>query len=439
MKTQKKQIFIMLLLLGAFVFLYSCKEDSQEGQPTINSISIRFLPDDPIASHLNDSIVTGGAQSSIVPGNWIVIKGSNLSQTRHVYINNMEVTLNSTFIASDNIILQIPADVPTLATDSNVPNTVVVETAGGSASIDLVMRPPAPQILSISNEFALPGNTITINGSSFYSVTQVLFPGNIPGTNVSVKDAKTLTVTVPEGIPDTGGAIVITALGGKSVTKNGARFREIGGIFAGFENGIEADFQNWGFTYGIKEISFAPPVPFINGNYLEMTNFDGTNWNTIAAPMWWDGNLECVIVADFTSVLQHIPSSTPASKLAFKFELYSTQDWNSGEFSADFHETWDWEQRMLIWPYWDPVPSNRKPIKTSDWITITIPFSDFLGGRVNKLGDISDSNEFHWFLFNYEPANASGVGSIKQGKNRVGIPIEKFDLFFDNFRVVTIN
>lgn len=439
MKTSKIQIFIILLFIGAFVVFLSCKKESQEGQPSISGISIRFLASDTLQSHLNDSIVTGGAQSSILPGSWIVINGSNLSQTKHVYINNKDVKLNSVFITSDNIILQIPSDIPTLATDSTVPNTVVVETPGGTASIALIMRPPRPQILSISNEFALPGNTITINGNGFYSVSQVLFPGNLPGTNVAVKDANTLTVTVPSGIPDSGGAIIISALGGTSETKNGSRFHEIGGIFAGFEGGIDADFQNWGFSYGIKEISSAPPVPFINGNYLEMTNFDGTNWNTIGAPMWWDGNLECVIVANFTSALQHIPSSTPASKLALKFELFSLQDWNSGEFSADFHETWDWEQRMLIWPYWDPVPSNRKPMKTSDWITVTIPFSDFLVGRVNKLGDISDSNEFHWFLFNYEAPNASGVGSIKQGKNRVGIPVAKFDVCFDNFRVVTIN
>jgi hypothetical protein len=441
----KKQIFIISLFIGALVAFLSCKKDS-EGQPSISSVNLRFLASDTIASHAADSIVTGGAESSILPGSWIVIKGSNLTNTKHVYINNVEMVLNSCFITSDNIILQIPADVPTIATDNTVPNSVEVVTPEGKASISLIMRPPTPIILSLDNEFALPGTTLTIYGSNFYGVSQVMFPGNIQGEALSVIDANTLTVTVPSGIPDEGGNIVITAMGGNSITKNGARYHETGGIFAGFEGGIDNDFQNWGFSYGIKEISTSttnPPVPFINGNYMEMTNFDGTTWNTISAPMWWDGNFECVMNVDWTKVLTNIPASTPGSKLALKFELYSKQDWNSGEYSITFHENWDpaytWDVRLLIWPYWDPVPSKRNPIKTTDWITVTIPFTDMREESASKLGDISDSNELHWFYFNYNQADASGIGSVFKGKNRVGIPVEKFDVFFDNLRVVKIN
>lgn len=437
MKTINNQILIILLLIGVFVAFSSCSKDPQGGLPTINSISLRFLPSDITAGHEADSVITGG---SIQPGSWIVINGSNLDMVNLLLVNNMVVPFNPTYVTSNNLIVQIPSDVPTIATDPDVPNTLVVETPEGSASTSLTMQPPRPQILSIDNEFALPGKTITITGNYFYYVSSVVFPGNKSGTHVSVLNPNTLTVTVPDGIPDTGGDIIITTMGGTSITRNGARFHETKGIFAGFEQGMDNDFADWGYSYGIKEISSStvnPPVPLINGGYMEMTNFDGTNWQTIPASMWWDGNFECVIIPDYTSVLADIPASTSKSNLAFKFEFYSKENWNSGGYTIDFNDNWDYETRMIYWPYFDPDLTKRKPLKTSDWVTVTIPLTDFYSTRVSTLDDLIGS-ELHWFYWNWDPAGTegSGIGNMLQGKNYIGVPVAKFDVFFDNLRIV---
>ena len=47
------------------------------------------------------------------------------------------------------------------------------------------------------------GTTITLNGTNFIGISDVIFPGNIPGTNLLVTSVNQLTVTVPAGITTT--------------------------------------------------------------------------------------------------------------------------------------------------------------------------------------------------------------------------------------------
>lgn len=439
---KKKNIHINLLIIllfsGTLFFVPSCKEENK-GVPSITSVSLRF--DDTLQIHAADSLLAandGALTDTLDVKRWIVIKGINLTPTRHIYINDYDVAFNPNLTTDNYIILYIPNTVPTTTPDFTAPENIRVVTPEGEASIRITVRAPVPSIKSISNEFANKGDIITIYGADMVNVQNVLFPGDIPGTGiVASTDGTYVKVKVPGGITQ-GGDLKVVCLAG--IAKSA--FRDGSTIFAGFEKGIDKDFQNWGFSYGIKEIDGSisnPPVPVINGNYMEMTNFDGTHWQTIPAPMWWDGNFECVIVPDFTSVLQHIPASTSASNLAFKFEFYSTQNWNSGGYTIDFNDTWDFATRMLYWPYFDPDLTKRQPLKTTDWVTVTIPLSDFYPGRVNTLADISGSTELHWFYWNWDAPNATtGIGNMQQGKNYTGAAVEKFDVFFDNLRIVKI-
>jgi hypothetical protein len=58
---------------------------------------------------------------------------------------------------------------------------------------------------------------------------------------------------------------------------------------------------------------------------------------------------------------------------------------------------------------------------------------------VNTLEDLIGS-QLHWFFWNWDPAGTEGpgIGNMQQSKNYVGIPVEKFDVFFDNLRIVTM-
>lgn len=107
---------------------------------------------------------------------------------------------SSNLVTSTHIIVPIPANVPTEATNPNVSNKLKVTTPRGEAVYDFVLVTPAPSFNRISNEMALPGTRITFYGSNFYGIQKVIFPGNIEVTNVTVNAAATqLSLVVPAG------------------------------------------------------------------------------------------------------------------------------------------------------------------------------------------------------------------------------------------------
>ena len=55
-------------------------------------------------------------------------------------------------------------------------------------------------ITSVSNENGAGGTTITVDGTNFVGISQVIFPGNLQGTNIQVISVNQLRVTVPSGI-----------------------------------------------------------------------------------------------------------------------------------------------------------------------------------------------------------------------------------------------
>jgi hypothetical protein len=58
-------------------------------------------------------------------------------------------------------------------------------------------------ITSVSNENGAAGTTITVNGTNFVGVSQVIFPGDIQGTNLQPVSVTQLKITVPPGITST--------------------------------------------------------------------------------------------------------------------------------------------------------------------------------------------------------------------------------------------
>ena len=96
-------------------------------------------------------------------------------------------TVNSTFT-------QITAGIPTGTVQKD---SVRVYCTFGEASFPY---PPSAVIASVSNENALAGETITVTGSNFIGITQVLFPGGIAGIDLQVQSFGQLTVVVPPGI-----------------------------------------------------------------------------------------------------------------------------------------------------------------------------------------------------------------------------------------------
>lgn len=125
-------------------------------------------------------------------GEWISIKGTNLSTTYKVDFNGT-LAADSLIYGEDNTItVKIPAQL----TDP-INNPITVTTKYGSATLNFQIKQPAPTISGFDPAAGLPDDLITIKGNYFKGVTGVKFE-TTPATIISNTQTE-IKVKVPPG------------------------------------------------------------------------------------------------------------------------------------------------------------------------------------------------------------------------------------------------
>lgn len=187
----KRSLFISPLALCAMLFLLlgACKKDKvvDTAPPTLSAVT-----------NLTDR---NTALTSIGYGEWIVIKGTNLSTTYKVDFNGT-LAKDSLIYGDDNTItVKIPAQL----TDP-INNPITVTTKYGTATLNFQIKQPPPTITGFDPAAGNPGDDMTINGNYFKGVTGV----TINGANATVVSSTQteIKVKVPTGV--TYGAVVVT-------------------------------------------------------------------------------------------------------------------------------------------------------------------------------------------------------------------------------------
>ena len=187
-------IFSALLLL---VPTFSCKKGKADLYP---------LPTLTEVTDLNNRSVS---LSAVNYGDWVILKGTNLSTTYKVDFNNV-LAADSLFYADDtSVTVKIP---PVLPHPSR--NPITVTTKYGSATLDFTILQPPPIITSFDPMAGPVGQTVTITGNHFGGVTSVTF-GSIPTTILSSTSTQ-IQVSVPAGV--TWSYITVTTLSGSTTS-----------------------------------------------------------------------------------------------------------------------------------------------------------------------------------------------------------------------------
>lgn len=181
----KKRISYLLLALTGLGF-FACKKNSGGGTPVITHV--RSLD-----SSKRDSFFV-----SAVPGNEIVIQGSNLQGAQAVIFNDTSASFNPVYNTNSTIIVVIPATAPTAAINPTVKNTLKVVTDHGSTTFTFTLVNPPPYINSIA--FDNTGTIVYINGGNFQGVNKITFPGNDTALGYTVNKAyNQISAIIPPG------------------------------------------------------------------------------------------------------------------------------------------------------------------------------------------------------------------------------------------------
>mgnify|MGYP000014332719 FL=1 len=194
-----KRFFTGSLLVCMMFVLFSCKKENYVDYST----KMNALP--PSISAVTDLNNRALALSSVVYGDWIIIKGQNLGTTSKVEFSSVAAP-DSLFSADDTTVtVKIPSNLP-----DPVNNPIKVTTKYGTAIYNFKILQPAPVITSFTPGAGGAGTEVTLTGDYFLGVTSV----KLNTTNLAiVSSSKTqIKVTIPSTI--TGGYFFVTTPSG---------------------------------------------------------------------------------------------------------------------------------------------------------------------------------------------------------------------------------
>ena len=186
MKTNKifKGLSLALVALATLATT-SCKDEPDayeiaDGRPTISFIR-------PVSASSCDSIITAASMQST-----ICIVGENLRSVTGLLFNDQQAVLNTSYITDNTLIVTVPNEIPGTVTDK----IYFATNSNDTVTYDFHVVIPGPVVASMSNEWAGPGEEVTIIGDYFLDYAE--FP-----ITVNFGDAYTLPRSAIKSISKT--------------------------------------------------------------------------------------------------------------------------------------------------------------------------------------------------------------------------------------------
>lgn len=401
----KNRNLFIFLLVACSLLQVACKKENSTGAPSITGIRA-LTPDSTITAAL--------------PGQIVVIQGVNLASAMAISFNGFPASFNSGLFSNNNLVVSVPPIGWDSIPDGKI-NTVEVKTPRGTATYKFDINAPAPIVKSVSNENAVAGTTITINGTDFYGITNVIFPGGIQGTDIVSTGTTSFSVTVPAGI-SAGDSLRVTGKygTGASIFIFDNYLSPGPGLLANFDDG--SPYFGWQWWGGIKEDD-PSAYPNSTGNYIRVHPSGTIN----AGDGSWYADNRAVMVAGSAWV----PSSNlsdPIANYALKFEINVKIPWSNGSLmiapNGDFNQ-------LARYAPWEKTSSGS--FVTNGWQTVTIPLTSFLSGSGS---------------YNPKGSPAPNIAGLTGGTNAATMqimlyndssaPLASFDAGVDNVRIVKI-
>lgn len=295
--------------------------------------------------------------------------------------------------------------------------------------------PPPMTIASVSNENGAPGTTITVTGTNFVGIDQVIFPGNIPGTHLMTTSATQLSVMVPSGITTTD-SLRLTGSLGKAVSPqlfDSYITHPSPGYLCTFENQYGSDntgFVGWTGGYANDSTSAAqyPGGTGASGVLLQTSPMSANAGPTS------QGNPGIIQLNDVPWVSN---TSQSISNYSLKFELYVKSAWTTGEIWISVGDWYTWQDVGTFKNYtarfapWDTAAGNK--YQPSGWVTVTIPLTQLITGNQFWRTSWNSSGSPAKTFADYQTTGLAFMIANDQAK---AVPNGSINIAIDNIRIV---
>ena len=371
----------------------------------------------------------------------ICIVGDNLTSVHDLYFNDQPAILNPSYMTAKTLVVAVPKDMPVEQTDK----IYLYNRAGDVVTYDFKVLPPAPKIFGMSNEWALPGETVTIRGNFLFPPLTVEFPGATP-VELTAGNGSEISFAVPEDAQP--GFIKVTTPSGTA--QSVFQYKDSRNMLFDWD-GTYGFAQGYGWRAGVVNGSYqmrrAPgddAFDALDGNYIVFSHEFGSLGDWAEDEMsfdYWPGaegsaNPPLYSLPTFAQFIEKygvaglalkfevlIPSSNPWTGVPMLLMFSDEASVSESNMNNSYFSDNDFPRY-----YWAPWATNGSYDTADKWVTVSFPLTDFnktAGGDV--CGTTFDKNFLHGLAF-----FAWDNGTPNSGTP--GSPV----IAIDNIRVVPI-
>jgi hypothetical protein len=425
----RMKVKLLLICLLETACFYSCENNDPRYEDNDNPITITGV----YLEKSNDTNHPDRLVEFARLGQLVRLEGAGFFGVKKVSVNGISTYLNPTLMSNQSMIFRIPGDAPTTEAADDVRNKIILEKANTRYEYEFEIRASAPVITRVSHTLPQAGEEITIYGSELEAITTVVFPGDIvvtEGITFDEEAGKWCKVTVPAGISDEGGAILVAGVNGGAYSPAYFNFKK--GVVHNFDDVNNAGWSGGAISDNLTTlIPESGNAPKSQGTYRSLN----TPGNTIEADVpkaayYWAKQDKW---SDILSLL--IPDNTPANEVGVQMDIYVEGEWNSGYIRMVVADGWGTDRYCMLYAPWESF-GKRIPVENPGcWFTVTFPFSDSEDWNDGTFADVmtvvqtavSDKyNQWGPWLDNdaYNDIEAEATGVV---------------IYFDNLRIVPLN
>ena len=369
------------LTISAGFLAVSCEDQPDAFVPTEGVPSVDF-----IRYADRDIVITQAFMQEAV-----CLVGNNLRSINQLWFNDQEAVLNTSYITDNTLVVSVPKTKATVRTDK----IYMITAAKDTVTYDFVVLAPAPVVKAMSNEFAKEGEEVTITGQYFISPITIEFQGAVIEEADMQLSETAVTFKIPAGTQP--GVVKVTTASG--TTKAPFQYRDPRGLITNFDGGTDIVPQGWNFKGEYKSENG------VDGNYVELKSanvLDASGaWNEdYKIDFWcgnWNGDPMSVTSGPGTPIC-YVVDFTDFKNMALKFEICipKSNPWSSGAMQLIFTNSKNaandsWQNNTFVHSsasdpagldlcrgLWRPWEATGEFHTDDKWITVTVPFSEFI-------------------------------------------------------------
>lgn len=416
----------------------SCEDEPDKyevagGTPTIDYVR-------PVDAASKDSLLTEASLN-----NTICIVGRNLRSVTKINFNDQAAVLNTSYMTDNTIIVTVPKNIPGKVTDK----IYFITNNKDTLDYDFKTVVPAPTINGMSNEWAAPGEEVTIKGDYFLDYDDSHLTIKV-GDNYTIpyEDLKislnSIRFNMPEDMPKHE-PITITTING--TTKAGFRYMDNRGMLFDFDTPWKEGGDVLG-NNGWHNRTITSDGTSLSGNYMVLgetaMGADG-GWNDGNFSFeYWPGSWQDPETYSSRPRMQDLADFSDWQNMSLKFEMCIPKDnsWSAapmqiyfgsvaqvslgnagvkdiyGNVLAGANNTFLKEQGKLARAIYMPWQNTEDKLYNTEgkWVTVTIPLANFIydfdGNKGLSYSGVNDFSAFNIFIVKgaYNDANVFPTG-----------------------------